>query len=526
MVYLYDTTLRDGAQQEGISISIEDKLRITQKLDELGVHFIEGGFPGANPKEDEYFIRARALKLNNSKLVAFGSTRRVDGKIETDAQIKALLAAETEFVTVVGKSWDLHVTQILETDLTENLLMISESIAYLRKKGRRVFFDAEHFFDGFNENPEYALEVVKTAWEAGAESVVLCDTNGGSLPHLIGSVVQRVKLETDATLGIHAHNDAEVAVANSLVAFESGVEQIQGTINGYGERCGNANLLSIIANLKLKLGIDCVTDEQLARLQEVHLSISEMVNMPPQGYQPYVGLSAFSHKGGLHASAVLKLEKSYQHIDPQSVGNSRRVVVSELAGRGNLNFKLKEFGLAKHFDDTKIANLVRYIKELESKGYQFDGAEASLEVLIRRNLPHYKAPFELVDFFVVIEKRRRVSGNQSDDNQLLSEASVKVQVGSSVLHTVAEGNGPVNALDQALRKAILQFYPHLEVIQLNDYKVRVVNSVGTEAIVRVIIDSSDGEHRWQTVGASGNIVEASWQALADSLEYWLAKYGS
>ncbi len=524
-VQLYDTTLRDGAQQEGISLSVEDKLKITRKLDELGVTFIEGGWPGSNPKDIEYFKSVRSLPLAHATIAAFGSTRRAGVAAKDDANLQALLQSEAPVITLVGKSWDLHVTHILETSLEENLAMISDSVAYLRSQGRRVFFDAEHFFDGFNANTDYALQCARAAAEAGAEAVVLCDTNGGTLPHRVRDIVARVSKELSAPLGIHAHNDCEVAVANSMAAVEAGAVQVQGTVNGYGERCGNANLLSVAANLKLKLGIPCITDEQLARATEVHRFVSEVVNMPPNGSQPFVGQSAFSHKGGLHGSAVAKLEESYQHIQPSLVGNVTRMLVSELAGLGNISYKLKELGLDVVVSKEKARALVEEIKMKESRGYQYEGAEASFELLVRRTVEGYSAPFELVDYMVIIEQRRRPSGMAGDED-LLSEATVKVRVDSEVRHTAAVGNGPVNALDAALRKALLQDYPRMAAVHLVDYKVRVVDQgSGTGAMVRVLIESTDGERSWQTVGSSANIIEASWLALVDSLEYWLLKFG-
>ena len=523
-VQLYDTTLRDGAQHEGISLSVEDKLKITRKLDELGVPFIEGGWPGSNPKDIEYFQAVRSLPLANATIAAFGSTRRAGTAPEDDANLRALLESEASVITLVGKSWDLHVTHILETSLEENLAMISDSVAYLCSQGRQVFFDAEHFFDGFNANPDYALQCARAAAEAGAETVVLCDTNGGTLPHLVRDIVARVNKELSVSLGIHAHNDCEVAVANSLAAVEAGAFQVQGTINGYGERCGNANLLSLAANLKLKLGIPCITDEQLARATEVHRFVSEVVNMPPSGSQPFVGQSAFGHKGGLHGSAVAKLEDSYQHIKPSLVGNATRMLVSEQAGRGNISYKLKELGLDLVVPEQKARALVEEIKTKESQGYQYEGAEASFELLVRRTIEGYSAPFELVDYLVINEQRRRPS-DIAGKEELLSEATVKVRVDTEVRHTAAVGNGPVNALDTALRKALLQDYPRMAAVHLVDYKVRVVDQgSGTGAVVRVLIESTDGERSWQTVGSSANIIEASWLALVDSLEYWLLKY--
>ena len=417
----------------------------------------------------------------------------------------------------------MQVTQVLETTLDENLSMIADSIEYFKAKGLTVFFDAEHFFDGFKADSGYALRVLKVATEAGADCLVLCDTNGGSLPDQIVAAVSTVKEQTSVPLGIHAHNDGELAVANSLAAVSAGVSQVQGTINGYGERCGNANLCSIIPALKLKIGIDCVTDEQLARLTEVSRYVSEMANLVPDVFLPYVGSSAFAHKGGLHVSGITKWADSYQHIDPARVGNQQRVVVSELSGRKNIIYKAKEMGVDLPLHGKEVQKLLEQVKWLESRGYQYEGAEASFELLVHRAKPDYQPPFELVDFMVVVEKRRRPSAQKSLE-EMLSEAVVKVRVSGEVMHTAAEGNGPVSALDQALRKALLQFYPSLAQVKLVDYKVRILEeSVGTGSSVRVLIESSDGVNEWRTVGSSTNIIEASWLALADSLEYWLLK---
>jgi len=520
-VELYDTTLRDGAQMEGISYSVEDKLRIARKLDELGVHYIEGGWPGSNPKDAEFFHRARSLNLKRARLSAFGSTRRAGLPAERDPNLRALLDAETPVVTLVGKTWDLHVTQVLETTLEENLAMVGDSIAYLKQRGKTVFFDAEHFFDGFKANRAYALACVRRAREAGVDCVVLCDTNGGSLPHEVYEIVSAVGREVGVPLGIHAHNDTECAVANSLAAVRAGAVQVQGTVNGYGERCGNANLLSIIANLQLKMGIAVVPEESLRRLTEVAHFVAETANQALNAHQPYVGASAFAHKAGLHASAVLKVERSYEHIPPEVVGNTRRVLVSELAGRGNIRHKLQELGLADALTPDLVRRLSEAVKEQEARGYQYEGAEASFELLVRRCLPGYAPPFELVDFLVVVEKRRRPASDASD---LLAEAVVKVRVDGELFHTAAEGNGPVNALDLALRRALTQVYPSLAVVRLTDYKVRVVDQgAGTGAMVRVLVESSDGKTTWRTVGASTNIIEASWLALADALEWWLLR---
>ena len=527
-VELYDTTLRDGSQAEGVSFSVEDKVKIAYKLDELGIKYIEGGWPGSNPKDAEFFERAKKLKLKQAQIAAFSMTRRANVAVEKDENIKALLDAETPVVTFVGKSWDLHVIKVLETSLEENLGMIADSIAYMKSKGKKVFYDAEHFFDGYKANPGYAMQTIKAAAKAGADCIVLCETNGGVLPDDVADIVAKVKQELPkANLGIHAHNDSELGVANSLAAVKSGVTQVQGTINGLGERCGNANLVSIIANLKLKYGNDCISDAQLAKLKETSAYLYEILNRAPNPFQPYVGESAFSHKGGMHASAVAKVEHSYQHIEPEKVGNKKRVTVSELSGRSNVITKAKEFGidLSKHKDVAK--KVVDTVKEMENKGFAFEGAEASFELLLRRELPGYKKPFDLVDFMVVVERSRRSNGkgvSQADDS--LAEATVKVRVDGTLQHTAAEGDGPVNALDNALRKALAQFYPKISVIKLADFKVRIVDgSVGTEASVRVFIDSTDGQRHWTTVGASPNIIDASWLALADSLEYWLTKYG-
>jgi len=521
-VQLYDTTLRDGAQQEGISFSVEDKLKICQKLDGLGIDFIEGGWPGSNPKDTEFFAQAQTLRLTHGTLVAFGSTRRSDCRAEQDANLQALLEAKTKIVTIVGKAWDKQVTLVLETTLEENLNMITDSIAYLRATGLRVFFDAEHFFDGYKGNPEYALDVVVAGAKAGAECVVLCDTNGGSLPQQIVAAIKTVQKATPVALGIHTHNDAELAVANSLAAVEAGVVQVQGTINGYGERCGNANLCSIIPTLKLKMGIDCINDKQLSKLSDVSRYVSELANMPHYDRLPYVGDDAFTHKGGIHVSGLMKWEDSYQHINPNLVGNRPHVVVSELAGKGSIIFKAKERGLPIP-KGKELEGVLRQIKLLEKQGFQYDVAEASFDLLLRRAQSDYQPPFELVDFMVVVEKRRRppTRGNQEEP---LSEATIKVKVDDRIVHTAAEGDGPVNALDAALRKALLQFYPDLTAVKLIDYKVRILEeTAGTASQVRVLIESSDGRENWRTVGSSTNIIEASWLALADSIEYWLIK---
>jgi 2-isopropylmalate synthase len=523
-VELYDTTLRDGAQREGISFSVVDKLHIAQKLDELGVHYIEGGWPGSNPKDVEFFNRAKSLKLKHAKLAAFGSTRKAKGKAETDENLLELVNAGTPVVTIVGKTSERQVVQVLETTLEENLNMVADSVRFLKSKGLEVFYDAEHFFDGYKINADYSLKVLQGAAEAGADCLVLCDTNGGSLPEEIVTAINAVKKVIRTPLGIHVHNDGELAVANTLAAVGAGVNQVQGTINGYGERCGNANLCSIIPNLKLKMGINCINEKSLTRLVEISRYVSEISNLSLDAHLPYVGASAFSHKGGLHVSGIQRWADAYQHIDPAKVGNQPRVVVSELSGKSNIVYKADELGLNQLLQGKEAKQLLDKIKLLESRGFQYENAEASFELLIRRAKSDYKPPFELVDFMVVVEKKRRYS-TKNELDESLSEAMVKVKVGNEVIHTAAEGDGPVNALDQALRKSLLKFYPDLARIKLMDYKVRILEeSSGTGSGVRVLIESTDGVNDWHTVGSSTNLIEASWLALADSLEYWLIKF--
>ena len=519
-VHLYDTTLRDGAQREGIAFSVEDKIRIAIKLDELGIHFIEGGWPGANPKDTEFFQRMSTVTLSNSTLVAFGSTRRANTAVEDDANLQDLLKSGAKVITLVGKGSAQHVTRILKTSLDENLAMIVDSIKYLKSKGLRVFFDAEHFFDGYKANPEYSLKTIESAAEAGADCVILCDTNGGAMPDEVTAILRASKKKCKTSLGIHAHNDSELAVANTLVAVQAGATHVQGTINGYGERCGNANLCSIIPALKLKMDIDCLTEGQLAMITEVSRYVSEVANLAHDSHLPYVGSSAFGHKAGLHISAMVKSEKSYQHVEPALVGNSSRLLVSELAGTNTIVYKAKERGLDFAAQSAEAKKILKEIKALESQGFTFDDAEASFELLLHRSQPNYRPPFELVDFMVIVERHRRHPTVTEEGT--LSEAMVKVRVGDAIQHTAAEGNGPVNALDEALRKALTLFYPEVLAVRLIDYKVRILEeSEGTEAKVRVLIESSDGEQEWRTVGSSTNIIQASWIALADSMEYWL-----
>lgn len=520
-VQLYDTTLRDGSQMEGISLSVEDKVRVAKKLDELGVHWIEGGFPGSNPKDAEFFRRIEGLQFKHAKVAAFGGTRKPGITCEDDANIQSLVQANTPGVTLVGKASRFQVERVLETTPEENLAMVADSVAYFKAMGKEVFFDAEHFFDGFYDDPDYAIHALRTAARAGADVLVLCDTNGGMTPPRLLQAIEAAKRALPGVrLGIHCHNDAGLAVANSLAAVEAGVYQVQGCVNGYGERCGNADILAIIANLKLKMGIDCVTDEQLRRLTETANYVAELANMAPNPQAPYVGASAFAHKAGYHVAGIVKDVRAYQHIDPALVGNHARVLVSELSGQRNLLLKLEELGLRYPFTDEELRTLLRVVKEKESQGFQYEGAEASFELLVRRTLPGYRPPFELEDFVIV--ERRRVHRNGGNGGEMLAEAMVKLRVGGELRHTAAEGNGPVNALDLALRSALLGFYPELEAVKLVDYKVRILDSqAATAAGVRVLIASTDGTRYWTTVGSSTDIIEASWLALADALEYAL-----
>jgi len=515
-IFLYDTTLRDGAQKEGVSFSVEDKIKIAKKLDELGIDYIEGGWPGSNPKDIHFFKEMRNIPLKKAKLVAFGSTRKKDTKVEKDENLLELIKAGTSIVTIFGKSWDLQVKYALQTSLEENLKMIFDSVKFLKSKGLEVIYDAEHFFDGFKADPKYALATLERASLAGADNISLCDTNGGTLPEEIAEIIREVKKRIKTPLGIHCHNDSDLAVANSLTAVRGGVVLVQGTINGYGERCGNANLCSIIANLKLKMGIDCITDKQLARLTEISRFVSEVANIVPRDEAPFVGLSAFTHKGGVHISAVQKHPRTYEHIPPEKVGNKRRILVSELSGKSALLTKAKEFKIEFGKDPKAVKKLLSLLKDLEYKGYQYEGAEGSLEILLRKSKGDYPKFFDLEGFRVIVEKDKK--------GTIRSEATIKVKVGNVVEHTASEGDGPVNALDNALRKALEKFYPDLKDMKLSDFKVRVINAeAGTAAKVRVLIESRDEKDEWTTVGVSENIIEASWQALVDSIEYKLLK---
>jgi len=515
-VTLYDTTLRDGSQGEGISLSLEDKVKIARKLDYLGVSYIEGGWPGSNPKDLDFFRTVQDLEFKHARIVAFSSTRKPGISVQMDTNIQALLDAGVKTATIFGKSWDFHVTRALETTLEENLAMVGDTIAYLKDHGLEVIFDAEHFFDGYKNNREYALQVLKAAEQAGADLLVLCDTNGGALPWEIEEIVDHVVQSTSIPLGIHAHNDGGCATANSIIAVRKGCRQVQGTINGYGERCGNADLCAIIPNLELKLGLTTLPRDNLRHLSEVSHYVSEIANMPHHNNQPFVGSGAFAHKAGIHVSALLKDALTYEHINPEAVGNHRRVLVSELSGLSNLLYKAKELGLDVDKYDADTRKVIRQIKELENEGFQFEGAEASLELFLRKAFGQTEDFFSLKNMKIILEK--------NEDEVITSEAMIKIEVGDTTYHTVAEGDGPVNALDNSLRKALTQVYPEISDMHLSDYKVRVLDGENaTAARVRVLIDSADCTGTWSTVGVSENIIEASWQALVDSINYLLMK---
>ena len=515
-VRLYDTTLRDGSQAEGISYSVMDKIRIAEELDKIGIDFIEGGWPGSNPKDREFFLKISQRKLKNSKIAAFSMTRRPNTKAEDDANLKALLKSNAQIITIVGKTWDFHVTQVLKTTLDENLAMIKDTVNFFVKKGLPVFYDAEHFFDAYQANQDYALKTLLSAQNAGAELICLCDTNGGTLTPEITRIINEVKTKIKIELGIHCHNDSGVAIANSLAAIEAGATSVQGTINGYGERCGNADLIPIIANLKLKLKIDCIQDEKLKQLTHLSHFVSEISNMRTKNEQPFVGDSAFAHKGGMHINAVMKNPLSYEHVDPSCLGNRRRILVSELGGKTGILLRAKDLSYDLSKNDPQTKKILELVQKLEHRGFQFEAAEASFQILMQKALKKYKKFFTLEGFKVVIEKRT--------DKKITSEAIIKLKVKGVKEHTAAEGDGPINALDNALRKALKDFYPTLAKMHLSDFKVRVLDEkAGTAARVRVLIQSEDESDTWSTVGVSGNIIEASWQALVDSIEYKLFK---
>jgi 2-isopropylmalate synthase len=516
-IKIYDTTLRDGSQAEDIAFSVEDKVRIAQKLDELGIHYIEGGWPGSNPKDLQFFQEIKSAPLSHAKMVAFGSTCRAGTSPKNDPNLRSLIEAGTKVVTIFGKSWDIHPLEALNISLDQNLEIIHQSVRYLKDRVSEVIFDGEHFFDGFKSNPQYALSTLKAAQDSKADWIVLCDTNGGTLPDEIQSIIKEVKKKIKAPLGIHAHNDIEMAVANTILAVKEGIGMVHGTINGYGERCGNANLCSIIPNLKLKMGIDCITDEQLKKIREVSRFVSELANLPHYKYLPYVGDSAFAHKGGVHVSAIRKSDATYEHVPPERVGNRQRVLISDLSGESNILYKAAEFKIDFESKDPKVRKILDDLKDLENEGFQFEGAEGSFEILIKKALGQHKRFFELKGFRVIVEKK-------TEEETPLSEATIMVRVGDQVEHTAAVGNGPVNALDNAIRKALEKFYPELKEVKLLDYKVRILSTKdGTGAQTRVLIESGDGKSKWGTVGVSENIIQASWQALVDSIDYKLLK---
>ncbi|MDD2586209.1 MAG: citramalate synthase [Syntrophomonadaceae bacterium] len=513
---IYDTTLRDGAQGEGVSFSVDDKIQIAQKLDYLGITYIEGGWPGSNPKDLDFFRQIQDVELKNSCITAFSSTRKPGIPVTKDSNIKALIESGVSTVTIFGKSWDFHVLRALETSLEENLSMVRDTVAYLKDKGMRVIFDAEHFFDGYKNNSDYALQVLQAAGEAGADGLVLCDTNGGTMPWEIEPIVNGVRKVNHLPLGIHAHNDSNLAVSNSLIAVNSGCTQVQGTMNGYGERCGNVDLCSIIPALELKMGMTALPEGNLRYLTEVSHYISEIANMPHYNNQPYVGHGAFAHKGGIHVSALLKDSLTYEHINPEEVGNHRRVLVSELSGLSNLLYKARELNLDVNSYDAETRKVIKQIKEMENQGFQFEGADASLELFLRKAFGQNGDFFQLKNLKIILEK--------NEGENISSEAMVKIQVGDKIFHTAADGDGPVNALDNSLRKALTEIYPEISEVHLSDYKVRVLNGDhGTAARVRVLIESADKSNKWNTVGVSENIMEASWQAIVDSLNYKLMK---
>jgi len=515
---ILDTTLRDGSQSENISFSVEDKLAITRKLDEFGVHYIEGGWPGSNPKDILYFKHARDLDLQNAKLVAFGSVRHKNNQIDKDPNIQALLQAETPVVSLFGKSWLLHVKNALNATPEENLEMIYDSVAFFNSQGREVLYDAEHFFSGYEDDAEYAISTLKAAERGGADVIILCDTNGGTLPSRIAEIITEIKGLISTPIGIHAHNDSELAVANTLAAVTAGASQIHGTINGYGERCGNANLCSIIPNLQLKMGVPCVSSEQLEKITYLSDYIAEIANVSHRSESAFVGKSAFAHKGGVHVHAVMKDTTTYEHIPPKALGNSRRILVSDLSGKSNILYKAEELSvdLEKHRD--KLPRIVNLLKKKEHEGYAYEAAEGSLELMIRQTTEEWKGYFELGGFRIMMEKEPKGFPR--------SEATIRLKVAGQIEHIAAEGNGPVAALDNALRKALLNFYPEIEGVHLTDYKVRVLNQKGgTSAKVRVLINFRAGDFAWGTVGVSENIIEASWQALTDGYSYFLLKRG-
>ncbi len=512
-IIVYDTTLRDGSQAEGVFFSLQDKIDIALRLDDLGVDYVEGGYPGSNPKDRDFFQKIAAHELSHARIVAFGSTRRADRKAEDDQGLRALLDAGTKVVTIVAKGWDLHVKEVLRVPLETNLEMVSDSVKFLKSHGKEVFVDIEHFFDGYKSDARYALKVLKTATSSGADGVVLCDTNGGSLPSDIFEAVKKARRQVKVPLGIHAHNDCDMAVANTLTAVDAGVTHVQGTINGFGERCGNADLCSIIPNLALKKGLGCLDQDKLKKLTEVSRYVNEVANLAPRSNQPFVGVSAFAHKGGLHVDAIRKNRSTYEHISPEAVGNERRILISELSGNATLLAKTSRHDITG--DKELMRKILRQVQDRENKGYHYESAEASFEILVLKTLGKHKRFFDLVGYRAIVERH---------DGLPVTEATIKINVNGVEELTASEGDGPVNALDAALRKALEKFYPNIKDMRLVDFKVRVIDPKdGTAAKVRVIIQSQDHQDIWGTVGVSGNIIEASWEALVDSIEYKLLK---
>ena len=516
-VTIYDTTLRDGTQGEGISFSSADKVRIAERLDAFGVHYVEGGWPGSNPKDMEFFTAVAGRKFKHTKIAAFGSTRRADTKCKDDPQIDMLVKANTPVVTMVGKTWSLHVREVIRTSPEENLAMIGDSVRYFKAMGKEVIYDAEHFFDGYKDDPKYALATLQAAQDAGVDMVVLCDTNGGFMPSEVGRMTGEICRAMKCAVGIHTHNDSGVGVANALVAVEAGASQVQGTINGYGERTGNCNMISVIPCLVLKMGVECIPAENVRRLRDLSNFVDDLANVRHDIRQPFVGATAFAHKGGIHVNAIEKVARSYEHIEPELVGNHRRVLVSDLSGRSNILMKAHELGMDLNKDTPEVREILQQLKQQEHAGYEYEAADGSFHILVQKLLRKHKPFFKLLAYRVIMDKH-------GDGGHHIVEASVKLEVKGKAVHTVAEGDGPINALDTALRKALLKSYPAIAEVRLVDFKVRIVDSsAGTAAKTRVIIESTDGVDTWGTVGVHDNIIEASWEALVDSVEYKLFK---
>jgi 2-isopropylmalate synthase len=516
-VTIYDTTLRDGTQAEGISFSSADKIRIAERLDAFGVHYIEGGWPGSNPKDMEFFDMAAKRSFKHAKVAAFGSTRRANTTCADDSQIQMLLKANTPVVTMFGKTWALHVTEVLRTTLEENCAMIADSVKYFKTAGKEVIYDAEHFFDGYKDNPGYALSTLKAAQAAGADYVVLCDTNGGTLPSEVAKITADVRSQLKCAIGIHPHNDCGLGVANALAAVENGATQVQGTMNGYGERTGNCNITTVIPCLVLKMGVQCIAKENVKHIRQLSTFVDDLANVRPDIRQPFVGATAFAHKGGIHVNAIEKVAHSYEHISPELVGNRRRVLVSDLSGRSNILMKAHELGMDLSKDTPEVRDILKQLKQMEHAGYEYEAADASFHILVQKLLKKHKPFFNLLAYRVIMDRHGTGTHN-------VVEASVKLEVAGKVVHTVAEGDGPVNALDTAFRSALKEFYPAISEVRLVDYKVRILDGgTGTAAKTRVIIESTDGKDTWGTVGVNDNIIEASWEALVDSVEYKLFK---